>query len=95
MFDVFFINMNRMFSVGQKILFRRSSGKWENGIITFIKGDFVTVSWPSQDGLTGTKKVHILSVKTSSRKKKCFWIIFFMIALLLLDSYIYLKKVSN
>ena len=84
-----------MVRVGQNMLFKRSSGKWENGIVTTLNGDSVTVSWPDENGLIGTKKLHILSLKKSSRKKKCLWTILIMIILLLLDSYVYLKKVIS
>ena len=84
-----------MVRVGQNMLFKRSSGKWENGIVKTLNGDSVTVSWPDENGLIGKKKLHILSLKKSSRKKKCLWTIFFLIILLLLDSYVYLKKVIS
>ena len=81
-----------MLSVGQNVSFKRSSGEWNKGFIKDINQDFVTVQ-SVENGLIGTKKVHVLFIQSTSRKKYFVLVILAVILFLLIDSYVYLKKV--
>ena len=78
---------------GDKVEFQRSNGKWTVGFLIERIGDYYIVEWLCNDGFIGRKKVHHLYVRKTSNIR-----IYFLIGLiivLLLDSFVYLKKVQH
>ena len=74
---------------GDKVEFKRS----KVGFLIERIGDYYIVEWLCNDGFIGRKKVHHLYVRKTSNIR-----IYFLIGLiivLLLDSFVYLKKVQH
>ena len=85
-----------MYSVDQKVEFKRSNGKWSVGTIQTIEENYVTVQWNVSNDTYGTKKVHKAFIKKHrfwTKYKKPVIGLIMLIMLLIMDSYFYLKKV--
>ena len=100
--------MKKDFSLGQTVSFTRSNGKVEEGKITFIDCDILTVQWTSQDGTKIGRKTLLQSEVHSkatvdhriawlnNKHKIISAIIFFSIVfclILFIDYYLHLKQV--
>ena len=84
-----------MFKVGEIVKFKRSNGSWSIGIIKEIEINNYIIQWGTKDGLIGTKTVKNVFVKKLKRRRFLRYLSCFLVfsCLLLLDSYIFLKKV--
>ena len=93
-----------MIKVGDQVKFKKSDNSWENGIVVKIHhSPYVTVKWVQNNKFIGLKKVHIVFVKTCFnpfrffKNKYCLLSILSLLGVIviLIDSYVYLKKVSQ
>ena len=93
-----------MLNCAQKVTFLRSNGKWSNGVVQKIEGEWVTVQWLSGDGKrVGTKCIHsrhIKPVRFSLKRIELFACVFgvlthIILLLVLIDKYFILKQVTS